>query len=82
MAGSVSGKVGSHEQVDLQFTGFILNAGVPTAQLPFGGARFSFWQSWLTQASRFANSQVSAINAGVPSVPYSPESNYSYLTLI
>ena len=28
----------------------------------FEGGRFSFWQSWLTWASRFASSQVSALN--------------------
>ena len=44
--------------------------------------RFSFWQSWLTWASRFANSQASALNAGVPTAPYSPESNYLHLVLI
>ena len=48
----------------------------------FGVGRFSFWQSWLTQASKFANSQASALNAGVSTDPYSPESNCSYLTLI
>ena len=37
---------------------------------------FSFWQSWLTQASRFANSQASALNAGVSTDPYSPKSNW------
>ena len=47
-----------------------------------GGGRFSFWQSWLTQASKFANSQASTLNAGVPTAPYSPESNCSYLALI
>ena len=29
--------------------------------------------------SRLANSQASALNAGVPTAPYSPESNCSYL---
>ena len=48
----------------------------------FGGGRFSFWQSWLTWASRFANSQASALNVGVPTVPYLPESNCSYLACI
>ena len=48
----------------------------------FGGGRFSFWQSWLTQASRFANSQASALNAGVPTALYLPESNCSYYALI
>ena len=38
----------------------------------FGGGRFSFWQSSLTQASRCANSQASASNAGVPGDPNSP----------
>ena len=48
----------------------------------FGVGRFSFWQSWLTRASRLANSQASASNAGVPGDPNSPESNCSYLALI
>ena len=48
----------------------------------FGIGRFSLWQSWLTQASRLANSQASASNAGVQGDPNSPESNYSYLALI
>ena len=48
----------------------------------FGGGRFSFWQSSLTQASRCANSQASASKAGVPGDPNSPESNCSYLALI
>ena len=48
----------------------------------FGGGRFSFWQSSLTWASRCANSQASASNAGVPGDPNSPESNCSYLALI
>ena len=48
----------------------------------FGGGRFSFWQSSLTRASRCANSQASASNAGVPGDPNSPESNCSYLALI
>ena len=48
----------------------------------FGGGTFSFWQSLLTQASRCANSQASASNAGVPGDPNSPESNCSYLALI
>ena len=48
----------------------------------FGGSRFSFWQSWLTWASRFANSQALELNAGVPTTPYSPESNCLYLALI
>ena len=45
----------------------------------FGVGRFSFMQSWLTQASRLANSQASASNAGVPG---DPNSNCSYLALI
>ena len=48
----------------------------------FGVGKFSFWQSWLTRTSRFANSQASASNAGVSTVPYLPESNCSYLALI
>ena len=44
-----------------------------------GVGRFSFWQSWLTRASRLANSQASALNAGVSTDPYS---NYSYLAHI
>ena len=48
----------------------------------FGVGRFSFMQSSLTQASRCANSQASASNAGVPGDPNSPESNCSYLALI
>ena len=48
----------------------------------FGGGRFSFWQSSLTRASRCANSQASASNAGVPGDPNLPESNCSYLALI
>ena len=48
----------------------------------FGGGRFSFWQSLLTWASRCANSQASASNAGLPGDPNSPESNCSYLALI
>ena len=48
----------------------------------FGGGRFSFWQSSLTRASRCANSQASASNAGVSGDPNSPESNCSYLALI
>ena len=32
-------------------------------------------------ASRCANSQASALNAGVSTVPYSPESNCSYLPI-
>ena len=48
----------------------------------FGGGRFSSWQSSLTWASRCANSQASALNAGVPGDPNSPESNCSYLALI
>ena len=48
----------------------------------FWVGRFSFVQSWLTQASRLANSQASASNAGVPGDPNLPESNYSYLALI
>ena len=48
----------------------------------FGGGRFSFWQSWLTRAIRFANSQASASNAGVPTAPYLPESNCTYLAHI
>ena len=48
----------------------------------FGVSRFSFMQSWLTQASRLANSQASASNAGVPGDPNSPESNCSYLAWI
>ena len=48
----------------------------------FGGGRFSFGQSSLTRASRCANSQASASNAGVPGDPNSPESNCSYLALI
>ena len=48
----------------------------------FGVGRFSSWQSWLTQASIFANSQASALNAGVPTAPYSPESNCLYLAYI
>ena len=48
----------------------------------FGVGRFSFWQSWLTQASRLANSQASASNAGVPGDPNLPESNCLYLALI
>ena len=39
-------------------------------------------QSSLTQASRCANSQVSASNDGVAGDPNSPESNCSYLALI
>ena len=35
-------------------------------QSSLGGSRFSFWQSWLTRASRIANLQASALNAGVP----------------
>ena len=50
--------------------------------ISFGGGRFSFWQSWLTQASKFANSQASALNAGVPTAPYLPESYCSYLAHI
>ena len=49
---------------------------------PLGGGRFSFWQSWLTWASRLANSQVSALNAGVLTALNSPESNCSYLAHI
>ena len=48
----------------------------------FGGGSFSFWQSSLTRASRCANSQASASNAGVPGDPNSPESNCSYLARI
>ena len=48
----------------------------------FGIGRCSFLHSSLTQASRLANSQVSASNAGVPGDPNSPESNCSYLALI
>ena len=48
----------------------------------FGIGRFSLWHSWLTRASRLANSQASASNAGVPGDPNSPESNCSYLALI
>ena len=48
----------------------------------FGGGRFSFWQSWLTRASRLANSQASALNAGVSTDPYLPESNCLYLAWI
>ena len=48
----------------------------------FGVGRFSFMQSSLTRASRCANSQASASNAGVPGDPNSPESNCSYLALI
>ena len=48
----------------------------------FGGGRFSFWQSWLTWPSRFANSQASTLNAGVSTDLYSPESNCLYLALI
>ena len=48
----------------------------------FGGGRFSFMQCSLTRASRCANSQASASNAGVPGDPNSPESNCSYLALI
>ena len=48
----------------------------------FGVGMFSFWQSWLTWASRLANSQASASNAGVPGDPNLPESNCSYLALI
>ena len=42
----------------------------------------SLWQSSLTRASRCANSQASASNAGVPGDPNSTESNCSYLALI
>ena len=48
----------------------------------FGIGRFSLWHSWLTQASRLANSQASASNDGVPGDPNSPESNCLYLALI
>ena len=48
----------------------------------FGIGRFSLWHSWLTRASRLANSQASASNAGVPGDPNSPESYCSYLALI
>ena len=48
----------------------------------FGIGRFSLWPSWLTRASRLANSQASASNAGVPDDPNSPESNCLYLALI
>ena len=48
----------------------------------FGIGRFSLWQSWLTRASRLANSQASASKAGVPGDPNLPESNCSYLSLI
>ena len=48
----------------------------------FGIGRFSLWHSWLTRASRLANSQASASNAGVPGDPNSPESNCWYLALI
>ena len=48
----------------------------------FGVGRFSFVQSWLTQASRLANSQASASNARVTGDPNSPESNCSHLALI
>ena len=50
--------------------------------ISFGGGRCSFWQSWLTRASRLANSQASALNAGVPTALYLFESNCSYLALI
>ena len=39
-------------------------------------------QSWLTWASRLANSQASASNAGVQGDPNSPESNCLYLAQI
>ena len=48
----------------------------------FGIGRFSLWQSWLTRASRLANSQASASKAGVPGDLNSPESNCLYLALI
>ena len=46
------------------------------------GGRFIFWQSWLIQASRLANLQASALNAGVPNVPNLPLSNCSYVAHI
>ena len=45
----------------------------------FGVGRFSFWQRWFTWASRSANWQASASNAGVPGDPNLPESNCLYL---
>ena len=37
----------------------------------FGVGRFSFVQSWLTEASRLGDSQASASNAGLPGDPNS-----------
>ena len=47
-----------------------------------GIARFRCLHSSLMRAIRCANSEHSALNAGVPTDPHSPESNSSYLVLI
>ena len=47
-----------------------------------GIGRFRFLHSSLMQAIRCANSEHSALNAGVPTDPHSPESNSSYLAWI
>ena len=47
-----------------------------------GIGRFKCLHSSLMQAIRCANSEHSALNAGVPTDPHSPESNSLYLALI
>ena len=51
-------------------------------EVPLGIGRLKCLHSSLMRAIRCADLEHSALNAGVPTDPHSPESNSSYLALI